>query len=378
MAALLDNYFHSFCHSHTLAKVGTHCHAKLVNDFVSAVGAVFKNSPAARAVFSRLTGEEVKRKHKVRWFTTTDVVLQAMRVATKWPQIVVEIQNENACKDSLPKLKKILDENKRPYDDLWLEMNAVYDGTVLFYKAATFFEGTSFLAPFVWRYLRTLRLFAEKVLKAAEPDTILPNVAAIMRNLPDQVPPRPVWGKARQTIDPGLEYFMKHFVRLEKSSKARQFQMANDIFGFARIFHPTYALDWIAGKDGTEKFHLAHELSKAPVLNVLLVLGVNIVQELTADFGRYLTCLEQRLDKGRKYGCDVVLEWWRTNGSHAGSWAAAARLFTLLQPSSASAERVFSVLRASTSEQQDLMLQDQQELRIRMRFSMKKSDADAE
>jgi hypothetical protein len=102
------------------------------------------------------------------------------------------------------------------------------------------------------------------------------------------------------------------------------------------------------------------------------------VWEIVRDFGRYLACLEQRLGKGRKYGPDVVLEWWRTNGSHAGSWAAAARLFTLLQPSSASAERVFSVLRGSTSEQQDLMLQDQQELRIRMRFSMKKNDADAD
>jgi hypothetical protein len=46
--------------------------------------------------------------------------------------------------------------------------------------------------------------------------------------------------------------------------------------------------------------------------------------------------------------------------------------FLLLQPSSASVERVFSMLRATITEQQEKMLEDQQELRIRTRYSMKK------
>jgi hypothetical protein len=97
---------------------------------------------------------------------------------------------------------------------------------------------------------------------------------------------------------------------------------------------------------------------------------------LTADFGRFLQAIEQRVEVGRKYRPDDVLDWWKTNGHHTGSWAAAARLFALLHPASASVERVFAMLRATVTEQQELMLEDQQELRIRTRYSMKKNGAD--
>jgi hypothetical protein len=41
-----------------------------------------------------------------------------------------------------------------------------------------------------------------------------------------------------------------------------------------------------------------------------------------------------------------------------------------------SVERVFSMLRATITEQQKKMLEDQQELRIRTRYSMKKNAVD--
>jgi hypothetical protein len=372
----LEHYFHSFCYCHSLAKVGANCDAPIVDQFVNAAGAVFKNSPGARAVFLRVAGEEVKRKHKIRWFTTTEVVHQAVRKAAIWPSIVEELERENLCKEALPKLKKLVLENARAYDDLWIEMSAVYDATLPFYTATTFFEGTSFLAPFVWRYVRSLRQIAEKILRTADPDPVLPNVAAIIRSCPGHVNPRPLWGKARRTVDPGLQYFLSHFIRFEKDSKARAFRDANFFFAFARLFHPVYAKEWVAGAEqGTPALVLREELDRPAVRDVLLVLGPNIAQELTADFGRFLTCLERHVEPGKKYRPDDVLAWWKEFGSEAGSWAAAARLFTLLQPSSASAERVFSMLRAFLSEQQEKMLEDQLELRARKRFHMKKKSA---
>ncbi len=374
----LENYFHSFCYSHSLAKVGAKCHAHLVDLFVNAASGVFRNSPGARAVFAATAGEEVKRKHKIRWFTTTDVVEQAIRKAACWEQIVLQMEAENLCEEALPKLKKVVNENKRGYDDLWIEMSAVYDVTRLFYAATTFFEGASYLAPFVWRYIRSLRKFAEQVLNTADAGgTVMPNVAAIIRACPPHVNSRSLWGKARQSVDPGLNYFLAHFVRFEKDSKARQFRAANDLFGFARLFHPVYAREWMNGSEaGTPAFNLNEELAKEAVSEVLLGLGRDIKQELTADFGRFVAAIEQRVETGRKYRPDDVLEWWKMNGQHTGSWAAAARLFSLLQPSSASVERVFSMLRATVIEQQEKMLEDQQELRIRMRYSMKKNGVD--
>ncbi len=137
----LDNYFHSFCYSHSLAKVGTNCHAPLVDQFVNAASGVFRNSPGARSVFATIAGETVKRKHKVRWFTTTDVVEQAIRKTACWERIVAQMEADDLCEETLPKLKKIVIENKRGYDDLWIEMSAVYDVARMFYAATTFFEG---------------------------------------------------------------------------------------------------------------------------------------------------------------------------------------------------------------------------------------------
>ncbi len=108
-------------------------------------------------------------------------------------------------------------------------------------------------------------------------------------------------------------------------------------------------------------------------MEALGVFGPDFGKELTADFPRFLACLEHKVDFAKKYTSDEVLEWWRANGGHTGSWAAAARLFVLLQPASASVERVFSMLRAAVTEQQERMLEDQQELRTRIRYSKKTS-----
>lgn len=372
LTAQLENYFHSFCYSHSLAKIGPNCNAPLVDQFVTLSGAIFKNSPGARAVFARIAGEEVKRKHKVRWFSTTAVILQALEKSECWGRIVESLEQENLCKESVPKFKKLLNENREKYSDLWLEMSAVYDATLQFYKATTFFEGASFLAPFVWRYIRTLRQFAERVQNTVEAGTVLPNASSIVRNLPQHLNPRQFWGKVRQTVDPGLNYFLDHFVRFGKDSKARQFKKADALFGFARLFHPVFARDWINGREsGVVPFSLRDVLAEETVAEVLGVLGKDFAKELTADFARFSTCLEQKVEVGKKYNADEVLAWWRTNGSSTGAWAAAARLFVLLQPSSASVERVFSMLRAAVTEQQERMLEDQQELRIRIRFTKK-------
>jgi hypothetical protein len=376
LSGTLEHYFHSFCYSHTLAKVGTNCKSPLVDKFVTSAGAVFKNSPGARSVFARIAMENVKRKHKVRWFSTTDVIEQAIRKSGCWAQVVQAIEDENGCAESLPRLKELITENSTGYSDLWLEMSAVFDVTRTFYTVTTFFEGASFLSPFVWRYIRTLRQQAEKILNTVDPGIVLPNVSAIIRSVPPHVNTRSLWGTARQAVDPGLEYFLDHCVRFKKDSKARQFRKADSLFGFARILHPVYAREWIDGKEqGTPAFNLKTVLDNETVKDTLQALGEDICEDLTADFGRYVSCLELKVEAGKKYRPDDVLDWWRANGSAAGSWAGVARLFTLLQPSSASVERAFSMLRGAVTEHQERMLEDQQELRIRKRFNNKNKSA---
>ena len=52
------------------------------------------------------------------------------------------------------------------------------------------------------------------------------------------------------------------------------------------------------------------------------------------------------------------LEWWKLNAGELPYWSLAAHKVLVLQPSSATAERVFSLLKGSFSDQQEGSLQD--------------------
>ena len=64
-----------------------------------------------------------------------------------------------------------------------------------------------------------------------------------------------------------------------------------------------------------------------------------------------------------------ALEWWKSNASSLPNWSSAARRILLIQPSSAAAERVFSLLKASFGEQQDSSLQDYVETSLMLQYN---------
>ena len=53
-----------------------------------------------------------------------------------------------------------------------------------------------------------------------------------------------------------------------------------------------------------------------------------------------------------------TVEWWSRNKQDLPHWSSVAQKFLLLQPSSAAAERVFSILSSSFSDQQQNSLED--------------------
>ena len=63
------------------------------------------------------------------------------------------------------------------------------------------------------------------------------------------------------------------------------------------------------------------------------------------------------------------LEWWKQNAPVLPRWSSAARKILLVQPSSAAAERVFFLLKASFGEQQDSCLQDYVEASLMLQFN---------
>ena len=79
-----------------------------------------------------------------------------------------------------------------------------------------------------------------------------------------------------------------------------------------------------------------------------------IINGLKAELPVYLAAAEDVnvLNEEQK------VEWWHRQEERLPRWATAVKQVLLIQPSSAAAERVFSILKASFNEQQDCALVD--------------------
>lgn len=371
LSALTRNYFHAFCLSHSLVKVGAHFRAPLLDEFLRAWNKVFKNSSAARQEFQSITGERWKRKHKVRWWTQH---VQHEQLVNVWPrlwQIVHRLKERNLCDDSLPQLERLVAANLVTREDqsvgsvlsltseLAMQLAAVFDGAKLFVRATYFFERSGFVSPFVHQFIQALKGFVNKVRDALDVCNDLPNVCALIR-CNSAANERVCWANAKNTLMPGFKYFSDHFVLFNKESKARKFEQTLELYRFCRLFHPVYLMKAV----DEPNYRLEQDLTDV-VVQILRNLGPDIIAELTRDFGIYVEACRNHNNNGQKVRVEDLEAWWREHGSECKSWAAAARLFCLLQPSEASAERGFAMLRkAETSSQ----LQDLQSTRLRTRY----------
>ena len=66
-----------------------------------------------------------------------------------------------------------------------------------------------------------------------------------------------------------------------------------------------------------------------------------------------------------------VLPWWKKHPEELPKWCNAALKVALVQPSSAAAEHVFSVLKSSYGQQQELTLQDHIECSLMLQYNCK-------
>ena len=364
---LLEHYIHLFCTSHTLAVAGSKAKAPLVNEFSRLWHSILKNSPSARSLIKTKMGEEPQRKPKVRWFGALPMLEQAMRWYPKLSEIADAVDTEGYSKESVAALKAFLRTNcTGPTTDFAIQLAAFYDINRPLRDSCYFLEGSGFLAPFWFAHIGLIKSITTKVQSIDTSSTVMPNVVALIRTNP-ALSPQTAWGKARSVVDPTCLYFLDHFIQFRHDTKTRPFRKAFELFSFARIFHPVYGKMWI----NTNEFNLVAQLDVEVVKSVLGVQGPNFLEELKNDFSKYLTTIETKTEVGKKYRPDDLLIWWQEYGSECGAWAAAARLFALFQPSSASAERGFAMLRAAVGRQQQHTLEDMVEVRLRQRFSIK-------
>ncbi len=99
-------------------------------------------------------------------------------------------------------------------------------------------------------------------------------------------------------------------------------------------------------------------------LNAFPFLNSEVIDGLKSELPEYLAAAEDVSDK-----VDVIEH---KESGRLPNWTRTCRLVFLVQPSSAAAERVFSLLTASFSPQQDTSLEDYKQLSVTLQYNYRK------
>ena len=286
---------------------------------------------------------------------------QAEQVATHFaqvPAVVAAIKKQGLCKETLPNLEQSLQGHLLVGSDLQLELAARMDAGAPFAKITKQLEGSGFLAPFVVYYTMELRQIVSSVVLAQDADGALPNVAALLRKLPDHMNKRAKWGQVKALLKPGFDYGWKVMGGGGVDEEGGKYSM--DIFKFAQLFHPSQS-NALLVESGRIDFE---DLTALP--DVQRFLGDALCRELVGDADKLMKCHRAHLDKW--LNPEELLQYWKEHQSEMGSWAGAARKVALLLPNSCLAERAGSIVRSRISDQQGAMLDETFETYCRLAF----------
>ena len=148
---------------------------------------------------------------------------------------------------------------------------------------------------------------------------------------------------AWQCVQPGLEYFQNIFESVDNLSQPLS------CFKAARLY-PTRV------NDIHQKAADVRELANFPFIydNDVDGLILELPQYLAASSGVHAT---------------DILDWWKRHKEALPRWSREAAKICLCKPSSAAAERVFSLLKASFSNQQQSELEDYIETSLMLQYN---------
>ena len=327
------------CFSHTLDHVGEKFVTPTLKEFLHLWISLFNHSPKARVLWKTQVGQSMPSYSATRWWSKWEVVQKLMLY---FGDIEPFLQLNNDIGPSVrPKLLSFFSDMQRKAN-LQLEIAMTVDWGEPFVKACYFLEGDGPLAFECYEAISKI--------SAAMQVGHTPNVQAVVRQLTDgTLPPNPqpqqLMAYAKACVQPGLDYFDK---QLDSSLKAPL-----EAFKCARLFSPQ-KINIIQPDANT----LEQELAAVPFLNLSPV-----VTALKTELPDYLA---RAADTTSNF---PVLEWWKQNASALPNWSEAARKILLIQPSSAAAERVFSLLTNSFGNQQDSSLQDYIESSLMLQYN---------
>ena len=326
------------CYSHTIDLVGDKFVVPHLDKFIQYWVSLFAHSPRAKLWWKARTGKAMRSHSSTRWWSKWEVMHQAM---IYYGDIVPFLEeNPEMSPSTTSKLLAMLrDPTVNAY--LQIELAAVIDVGQGFVKATYNLEGDGPLALSCFEILTTLT--------ATIQTGHYPNIEAIAQKLSAGSPVvSQQWVEyAKSCVKPGAQYFVDKFSQELSGSVAA--------FRAARFFSPHKVVELkptAAEIDSLKAF---------PFLNNEVVL-----RNLKSELPSYLAKAD-----GTGAATDPIA-WWKSHALDLPHWSKSAADILLVQPSSAAAERVFSLLNSSFGPQQDTSLNDYIESSLMLQYNNRK------
>ena len=312
------------CFSHTLDHVGERFSTPIAHEFVTYWISLFAHSPKARLLWSQQTGRTVQGYSATRWWSKWEVLNQLFELFGDVKPFLNH--KEEFSSSTRAKLAEYFADNQK-LNALKVELAAIIDAGKPFVQATYKLEGDGLLV-----------FQCYEIISALSTSVILenyPNVQAVVKSIAKgKTDVQLKWMKhARLCIQPALDYYQEHLQASIMSVPLRAFKAA-------RVFDPHFL-------NKTKPEHI--------VLNTLSAFSFitePVLLNLKQEFPLYVAAVEDISGD-----LDAIL-FWKQYANNIPTWKETTAKVLLLQPSSAAAERVFSILKNSFGDQQLRSLED--------------------
>ena len=333
---MFPNLFDIGCYSHTLDPVGSKFELPTLEEFVKPWISLFSHSPKTRFEWKCKTGRAMASYSETRWWSRWEVFHQ---IVQQFGDVHPFLQEQTELSTTTRrKLLQILEDPVKS-SQLQIELAAVIAAGEPFVKATYLLEGDGLLA------LKCYEI--ENNLFAGIHVQHFPNLLAVAQTIsPGSASRRQQWIDYGKTcVAPGLRYFND------------KFSPSGDLGGSVAAFKAA-GLVW--PQKMVEIQPTSNDIDTLQTFPFLI--ESSVLENLKKELPVYLTKaadLDRNVDS---------VQWWKDHSDDLPCWSAAAGKILLVQPSSAAAERVFSLLQNSFGSFQDAALTDYLQASIMLQY----------
>lgn len=336
------------CFSHTLDHLEEKFNTPVLDKFMKHWISLFAHSPQAKLIWKDRTGKSPKTYSPTRWWSKWECIKEDLFLA--YPHVTAFLADLTANRNIAPATtRKLLDIIANSEAKLKIEIAATVDAGEPFVKKTYSLEGDGPLVVTAYDSITELENCARLV--------YMPNVIRIASDLAAMIDPDQPdldeqqhlqqWQDyACQCIQPGFNYFLDTFASADNLSHPMC------CFKAARLVDPRKVNDLMPTVADIK------ELGNFPFIKD------NDLDELILELPAYMAA-----SNGIDNDSIDILDWWKRHEKLLPCWSREARKLFLCQPSSAAAERAFSLLNASFNDQQELALEDYIEASLMLQYN---------